>query len=166
MFVFCHVLQLQTHTTVKQPHLGKEKQAARKKSVPKKKTVPSKKVGEPSGNNSQPSLAANIVNTQPPSGNNSQPPPTVTTGPPAGSNYTPGANNTVNVTKTFIVTKTMNVTKTVNVTSSVPIAATKAKPQVVGQNVLMVPKKGRTTCTKRKSGELEPLGTQQSVNKK
>ena len=148
--VCCHVLQLQTHTTVKQPHLGKEKQAARKKPVPKKKTVPSKKVGEPSP-------AANIVNTQPPpaaNNVNTQPPPVVTTGPPAASSYTPGASNTVNVTKT------------VNVTNSVPIAATKAKPQVVGENVLMVPKKGKTTGTKRKSGELEPLGIQQSVNKK
>lgn len=45
MFVCCHVLQLQTNTSVEQPQHGKEKQAASKKSVPMKKTVPSKKKG-------------------------------------------------------------------------------------------------------------------------
>jgi len=45
LFVWCHVLQLQTNTTVEQPQRGKEKQAASKKSVPRKKNVPSKEVG-------------------------------------------------------------------------------------------------------------------------
>jgi hypothetical protein len=40
------------------------------------------------------------------------------------------------------------------------------KPQIVGENILMVPKKCRNIGLKRKSDEMEPIGTQQSVNKK
>jgi len=40
------------------------------------------------------------------------------------------------------------------------------KPQIVGENILMVPKKCRNIGLKRKSDEIEPIGTQQSVNKK
>lgn len=64
-----------------------------------------------------------------------------------------------------IVINTLNVSTAMK-TNSVPVGATKAKPQVVGNQVSMVPKKGRTTGTKRKSDELKPLGTQESVNKK
>lgn len=103
----------------------------------------------------------------------------VNIGPPAASSNTisntPGASNTVNlVQNTFNVTKTVTkkiVTNTLNMstplkTNYVPVGATKAKPQVAGDEVSMVLNKGRTTGTKRKSDELEPLGTQELVNKK
>jgi len=35
----------------------------------------------------------------------------------------------------------------------------------VGEGILLVPRKSRTTGVKRKSDEMEPLGTQQLVNK-
>jgi len=40
------------------------------------------------------------------------------------------------------------------------------KPQIVGGNILMVPKKCRNIGVKRKTDEMEPLRTQQPVNKK
>ena len=91
----------------------------------------------------------------------SGPPAAIKTGPPSTtlntvinkpltSNNVPTASNTV--TKTGpkkIVSNSVQ-------SNYVPIV----KPQIVGENILMVPKKCRNIGLKKKSDEMEPIGTQ------
>jgi len=104
-------------------------------------------------------LALVVTSSGPPAATKTGPPSTTLNtviNKPLASNNVPAASNTVNNTgPNKIVSNSVQ-------TNSVPIV----KPQIVGENILMVPKKYRNIGLKRKSDEMEPIGTQQSVNKK
>ncbi|XP_024632738.1 tyrosine-protein kinase ABL1-like [Medicago truncatula] len=145
----------QTNPTVRQPQAP----PAPKKKGPSNKKGPSKKAGKSYGTTPTTAPTASTTTeaspgntTAPPAASTTLPPPSTIVPPPAATNIVSLASNNVPTAS-----------------NSVPLASNFVpivKPQIVGENILMVPKKCRKIGMKRKSEEMEPIGTQQSVNNK